>query len=97
MHSSEAEQGGFKEVIFAVRGQGVFHYLQFESGGHRVQRVPETEAKGRVHTSAATVAVLPEVEDVEIVEPVKRVAKKPEETPAPKKNLASVISAWSDA
>jgi peptide chain release factor 1 len=66
MHSSEAEQGGFKEVIFAVRGQGVFHYLQFESGGHRVQRVPETEAKGRVHTSAATVAVLPEVEDVEI-------------------------------
>ncbi|MEY4830427.1 MAG: peptide chain release factor 1, partial [Planctomycetota bacterium] len=42
MHSSEAEQGGFKEVIFAVRGQGVFHYLQFESGGHRVQRVPET-------------------------------------------------------
>lgn len=66
MHSSEAEQGGFKEVIFALRGQGVFHYLQFESGGHRVQRVPETEAKGRVHTSAATVAVLPEVEDVEV-------------------------------
>jgi peptide chain release factor 1 len=66
MHSSEAEQGGFKEIVFAVRGQGVFHFLQFESGGHRVQRVPETEAKGRVHTSAATVAVLPEVEDVEI-------------------------------
>jgi peptide chain release factor 1 len=66
MHSSEAEQGGVKEVIFALRGEGVFHYLQFESGGHRVQRVPETEAKGRVHTSAATVAVLPEVEDVEI-------------------------------
>lgn len=66
MHSSEAEQGGFKEIVFAVRGNGVFHRLQFESGGHRVQRVPETEAKGRVHTSAATVAVLPEVEDVEI-------------------------------
>ena len=66
MHSSEAEQGGIKELIFAVRGQGVFHCLQFESGGHRVQRVPATETKGRVHTSAATVAVLPEVEDVEI-------------------------------
>jgi peptide chain release factor 1 len=66
MHSSEADHGGFKEVIFALRGDGVFHYMQFESGGHRVQRVPETEAKGRVHTSAATVAVLPEVEDVEI-------------------------------
>jgi peptide chain release factor 1 len=66
MHSSEAEQGGYKEVAFALRGNGVFHFMQFESGGHRVQRVPETEAKGRVHTSAATVAVLPEVEDVEI-------------------------------
>ncbi len=66
MHTSEAEQGGFREIIFAVRGQGVFHRLQFESGGHRVQRVPATEAKGRVHTSAATVAVLPEVEDVEV-------------------------------
>ncbi|MGE3171235.1 MAG: peptide chain release factor 1 [Planctomycetota bacterium] len=66
MHSSEAEQGGLREIVFAVRGANVFHYLQFESGGHRVQRVPETEAKGRVHTSAATVAVLAEVEDVEI-------------------------------
>ena len=66
LHSSEAEHGGFKEVIFALRGENVFHRLQFESGGHRVQRVPETEAKGRVHTSAATVAVLPEVADVEI-------------------------------
>ena len=66
MHSSEAEQGGFKEVIFGLRGNGVFHYMQFESGGHRVQRVPETEAKGRVHTSAATVAVLAEVEEVEL-------------------------------
>jgi peptide chain release factor 1 len=66
MHSSPAEQGGFKEVVLAVRGASVFHWLQFESGGHRVQRVPETEQKGRVHTSAATVAVLPEVEDVEV-------------------------------
>lgn len=66
LHSSEADHGGFKEVIFALRGSNVFHYMQFESGGHRVQRVPETEQKGRVHTSAATVAVLPEVEDVEV-------------------------------
>ena len=66
MHSTPAEQGGFKEIVFALRGQNVFHSMQFESGGHRVQRVPETEAKGRVHTSAATVAVLPEVEEVEV-------------------------------
>ncbi len=66
LHTAEAEQGGYKEVVFAMRGENVFHYMQFESGGHRVQRVPETEAKGRVHTSAATVAVLPEVEDVEV-------------------------------
>jgi peptide chain release factor 1 len=66
MHSSAADHGGYKEVIFALRGDNVFHFMQFESGGHRVQRVPETEAKGRVHTSAATVAVLPEVEDVEV-------------------------------
>jgi len=66
MHSTPAEQGGFKEVVFALRGQSVFHAMQFESGGHRVQRVPETETKGRVHTSAATVAVLPEVEEVEV-------------------------------
>ncbi len=66
MHSTPAEQGGFKEIVFALRGKSVFHAMQFESGGHRVQRVPETEAKGRVHTSAATVAVLPEVEEVEV-------------------------------
>jgi len=66
MHSTPAEQGGFKEIVFALRGKNVFHAMQFESGGHRVQRVPATEAKGRVHTSAATVAVLPEVEEVEV-------------------------------
>jgi peptide chain release factor 1 len=66
MSSVPTETGGFKEAVFTVRGTSVFHYLQFESGGHRVQRVPETETKGRVHTSAATVAVLPEVEEVEI-------------------------------
>ena len=58
--------GGFKEVIFSLKGNGAYGALKFESGVHRVQRVPETEAQGRVHTSAATVAVLPEVEDVEI-------------------------------
>ncbi|MBA4312449.1 MAG: peptide chain release factor 1 [Chlorobiaceae bacterium] len=58
--------GGFKEVIFSLKGVGAFGALKYESGVHRVQRVPETEAQGRVHTSAATVAVLPEVEDVEI-------------------------------
>ena len=66
MHATPTEQGGFKEILFTLRGQSVFHYMQFESGGHRVQRVPETEAKGRVHTSAATVAVLPEAEEVEV-------------------------------
>jgi peptide chain release factor 1 len=60
------ELGGFKEVILGLEGDGVFATLQYESGGHRVQRVPETEAKGRIHTSAATVAVLAEPEDVEI-------------------------------
>jgi len=60
------ELGGFKEIILGVEGEGVFRHLQYESGGHRVQRVPETEAKGRIHTSAATVAVMAEPEDVEI-------------------------------
>jgi peptide chain release factor 1 len=60
------ELGGFKEISLAFEGEGVYRELQYESGGHRVQRVPETEAKGRIHTSAATVAVLPEPEDVEI-------------------------------
>ena len=60
------ELGGFKEIILGLEGEGVYRKLQFESGGHRVQRVPETEAKGRIHTSAATVAVMAEPEDVEI-------------------------------
>ena len=61
-----SEMGGVKEVVFSVTGEGAYRRLQFESGGHRVQRVPDTETQGRVHTSAATVAVLPEVTDVEI-------------------------------
>ncbi len=60
------ELGGFKEIYLGLEGEAVYRDLQYESGGHRVQRVPETEAKGRIHTSAATVAVLPEPEDVEI-------------------------------
>lgn len=63
---SPTELGGLKEVVFSITGDGAFHSLQFESGGHRVQRVPETEQQGRVHTSAATVAVLPEADEVEI-------------------------------
>ena len=63
---SATELGGFKEIILAFQGEGVYRDLQYESGGHRVQRVPETEAQGRIHTSAATVAVLPEPEDVEV-------------------------------
>jgi len=61
------ELGGFREVSFSVAGEGAFRHLQFESGCHRVQRVPETEAQGRIHTSTATLAVLPEPEDVDIV------------------------------
>ena len=64
--ATEGDAGGYKEIIATVTGDGVFGRLKFESGVHRVQRVPETEAQGRIHTSAATVAVLPEVEDVEI-------------------------------
>src|SRR6201991_19555 len=63
---SEGTVGGFKEVIAEIRGRGAFAKLKFESGVHRVQRVPDTEASGRIHTSAATVAVLPEVEDVDV-------------------------------
>ncbi|MHB8530693.1 MAG: peptide chain release factor 1 [Caulobacteraceae bacterium] len=63
---SEGEAGGYKEIIASIDGEGVFGRLKFESGVHRVQRVPATEAQGRIHTSAATVAVLPEPEDVEI-------------------------------
>lgn len=63
---SEAPKGGFKEIIFSLSGPGIFGKLKYESGVHRVQRVPETESQGRVHTSAATVAVLPEAEEVDI-------------------------------
>ena len=63
---SKSEAGGFKEVIFSVNGDNIYSYLKYESGVHRVQRIPETETQGRVHTSAATVAVLPEAEDVDI-------------------------------
>jgi len=66
MSLSESDLGGIKEAILDVQGQGVYAKLKFESGGHRVQRVPVTEAGGRIHTSAATVAVLPEAEDVDI-------------------------------
>lgn len=61
------ELGGFREASFSISGEGAFRHLQFESGGHRVQRVPETETQGRIHTSAATVAIMPEPEDVAIV------------------------------
>ena len=63
---TEGEHGGFKEIIFGVNGEGAFGDLRYESGVHRVQRVPATEAQGRIHTSAATVAVLPEAEDVDV-------------------------------
>jgi peptide chain release factor 1 len=63
---SPGSVGGFKEIVAEIRGRGAFSKLKFESGVHRVQRVPDTEASGRIHTSAATVAVLPEVEDVDV-------------------------------
>lgn len=66
LNVNETEIGGFKEVSFAVEGDGVYSRMKFESGVHRVQRVPETETQGRIHTSTVTVAVMPEVEDVEI-------------------------------
>jgi peptide chain release factor 1 len=66
INMSESELGGIKEVVFSVEGEDVFKHLRFEMGIHRVQRVPETEASGRIHTSAVTVAVLPEAEDVDI-------------------------------
>jgi peptide chain release factor 1 len=64
--SSESDHGGYKEIVVLVEGQGVYAKLKFESGTHRVQRVPDTEAQGRIHTSACTVAVLPEAEDIDI-------------------------------
>ena len=63
---SKSEAGGFKEIIFSVTGNDIYSYLKYESGVHRVQRVPDTETQGRVHTSAATVAVLPEAEELDI-------------------------------
>ena len=66
LSANPTELGGFKEIVLGFGGEGTYRELQYESGGHRVQRVPETEAKGRIHTSAATVAVLPEPEDVEV-------------------------------
>ena len=66
LSASEGEAGGYKEIIATISGRGVFAKLKFESGVHRVQRVPETEAGGRIHTSAATVAVLPEAEEIDI-------------------------------
>lgn len=65
---SQGEQGGYKEIISRISGQGVYSRLKFESGTHRVQRVPETESQGRIHTSACTVAVLPEADDIDAVE-----------------------------
>ena len=66
LNANPTELGGFKEIVLGLEGEGVFRQMQYESGGHRVQRVPETEAKGRIHTSAATVALMPEPEDIEI-------------------------------
>lgn len=65
VHSSAGEHGGYKEIIARIAGQGAYSRLKFESGGHRVQRVPATEAQGRIHTSACTVAIMPEADEVE--------------------------------
>ena len=66
VEASDSDHGGYKEISFMIQGNGAFSKLKFENGAHRVQRVPETESGGRIHTSTATVAVLPEVEDVEV-------------------------------
>ena len=66
LSSSLSAKGGFKEVIFSILGKGAYSKLKYEGGTHRVQRVPDTESQGRIHTSAVTIAVLPEVEDVDI-------------------------------
>lgn len=68
MSENQGEHGGYKEVVMRIIGQGAYSQLKFESGAHRVQRVPETESQGRVHTSAATVAVIPEADDVEMID-----------------------------
>ena len=67
LQASPSEKGGFKEVVVAIEGNEVYRQLKFESGVHRVQRVPQTEAQGRIHTSAATVAVLPEADEIQVV------------------------------
>jgi len=66
--ASPAEKGGYKEIIFSVEGENVFRSLQYEGGSHRVQRVPTTEASGRIHTSTATVAVMPEADEIDEIE-----------------------------
>ncbi len=66
LDSNQSDLGGFKEIVFEVKGRGAYSRLKYESGVHRVQRVPETEAQGRIHTSTATVAVLPEADDVDV-------------------------------
>src|SRR5690606_4504280 len=66
LSASEGTSGGYREIIASVEGRGVYARLKFESGVHRVQRVPDTETQGRIHTSAATVAVLPEAEEVDV-------------------------------
>jgi peptide chain release factor 1 len=68
MHTSAGEHGGYKEVIARVLGQAVYSHFKFESGAHRVQRVPTTESQGRIHTSTCTVAILPEIEEIETIE-----------------------------
>ncbi|MEZ9059536.1 peptide chain release factor 1 [Vibrio pelagius] len=68
MSSNDSEQGGYKEMIAKISGEGVYGVMKFESGGHRVQRVPETESQGRVHTSACTVAVMPEIPEADLPE-----------------------------
>ncbi len=68
MSEHEGEHGGYKEIIVRIEGQGAYSRLKFESGGHRVQRVPETESQGRIHTSACTVAIMPEVDDIDEVD-----------------------------
>lgn len=68
MNSNSSEQGGYKELIVKISGEGVYGQMKFESGGHRVQRVPETESQGRVHTSACTVVVMPEIPESEAIE-----------------------------
>ncbi len=67
INANEGEHGGYKEIIAKISGQGVYSKLKFESGAHRVQRVPETESQGRIHTSACTVAILPEVDDIDSI------------------------------